>query len=234
MNPSIRSYIAEFIGTFTLVFVGTSVAVLQGMLDYGHTGWLGISLAFGFTLMVLVLVIGPVSGCHVNPAVTIPIALAGRMKWAEVPGYIIAQCLGAVVASTTLLALMKGFEVYSLDAHGLGANGNPHNAAVGTLFGLEVIMTALFLLTILSVTRPDAALGASKSPAFAGLAIGGFLFVAHLVGAPLGDASLNPARSLGPALFVGGGALQILWLYLLAPLAGGLLGYGLYRLIHAD
>ena len=109
MNPNIRSYFAELIGTFTLVFIGTAVATLQGTLSgYGNTGWLGISCAFGFTLMVLVWVIGPVSGCHINPAVTIAMALGGRMKPAQVPGYIISQCLGAIGASAVLLFLLKG------------------------------------------------------------------------------------------------------------------------------
>lgn len=235
MNPSVRSYIAEFIGTFTLVFVGTAVAVIQGLLG-SEAGWIGVALAFGFTLMVLVLVIGPVSGCHVNPAVSLSAAVAGRMKWPDLPGYIIAQCLGAIVASVALLSLMKGFETYSLEANGVGANGNPLNLKVGTLLGFEAIATALFVLTILSVTRPDAAIGASKSPAFAALAIGGFLFVVHLIGVPLGDASVNPARSLGPALVQGshGDAMKHLWIFIVAPIVGGLVGCGLYRLVYKD
>ena len=229
MNPNIRSYFAELIGTFTLVFIGTAVATLQGTLSgYGNTGWLGISCAFGFTLMVLVWVIGPVSGCHINPAVTIAMALGGRMKPSQVPGYIISQCLGAIGASAVLLFLLKGLPpaIYQLEEHGLGANGNPREMLTTALFGWEVIMTALFLFTILSATRKDVPAGVT------GLAIGGFLFVAHLVGAQLGDSSLNPARSLGPALFVGGDALRLLWVFIVAPIIGGVLGLLMFRVAY--
>ena len=228
MKLSVRSYVAEFVGTFTLVFVGTAVATLQGFLNQGPTGWLGISFAFGCTLMVLVWVIGPVSGCHVNPAVTIPMAVSGRLQWSLVPGYVIAQLLGALAASGLLLLLLNGLPEYSLAEHGLGANGNPQQMTVLTLFLWEFVMTALFLFTIFSVTRADAPAG------FAGLAIGGYLFVAHLVGAPLGDASLNPARSFGPAILQGGDALGVLWVFVVAPLAGGLLGWGLYKLVYTE
>lgn len=193
MNPAMRSYLAEFLGTFTLVPVGTSVATLQEFIP-GHTGtgFLEISFAFGFTLMVLVLVVGPVSGCHVNQAVTIPMAISGRLPWSQVPGYLISQFGGALVASIVLLALLKGIPTYEKVAMGLGANGNPQKMKIGDLFAWEVIITALFLFTIFIVTRPDSPTG------FAALAIGGFLFVAHLIGAQLGGSSLNPARSFGP------------------------------------
>ena len=226
MDKTLRSYLAEFVGTFTLVFIGTSVATLQGFLNQGPAGWLGVAFAFGFTLMVLVLVIGPISGCHVNPAVTLPMAIAGKLPWARVPGYVIAQCSGAVVASALLLVLMKGTPGYVLAEHGLGANGNPVGLSTAALLGWEIVLTALFLLTIFSATRDDA------PPVAAPLAIGGFLFVAHLIGVPLGDSSLNPARSLGPAVIVGGEALNILWVFIAAPLIGGLIGLGLYRSIH--
>ena len=223
-----RKYIAEGLGTFTLVFVGTAVATLQGLLDQGPVGWIGISLAFGFTLMLLVLTIGPVSGCHINPAVTIPMAFSGRLSWSLVPGYIIAQLAGAVAASAVLLLLLKGIPTYDLATHGVGANGNPLGMSIGTLFGWELVMTALFLLTIFSATREG------MPPAATALAIGGFLFVSHLVGAPLGDSSLNPARSLGPAVFTGGHAMSVLWVFIVAPIIGGLIGWGLYRLVHKE
>lgn len=233
MDRSVRNYVAEFLGTFALVFIGTAVATLTGLIP-GHDGarWLEISFAFGGTLMVLVWVIGPVSGCHINPAVTIPMALAGRLKWADVPGYIIAQLAGALVASGLLLALLKGFTnpelTYSLAEHGVGANGNPQDMTIGALLGWEVILTALFLFTIFTATRQGA------TPGFEGLAIGGFLFVAHLVGAQLGDSSLNPARSFGPALIQGGDALRDLWIFIVGPLIGGIIGWVLYKIVHAD
>ncbi|MEM9883258.1 MAG: aquaporin [Planctomycetota bacterium] len=238
MSPAVRSYLAEFVGTFTLVLVGTSVATLQGMLDMGPAGWLGICFAFGFTLLVLVLALGPVSGCHINPAVTLPMAVAGKLPWPRVPGYLVAQCLGAVAASGLLLALLSGLEteplVYSLDDHGLGANGNPAGMSLAALLGWELVFTALFLMVIFAATRGDGMIPGTATPGFAALAIGGFLFVAHLVGAPLGDSSLNPARSLGPALFVGGDALAVLWVFVVGPVVGGLAGLGLYLLLYND
>ena len=229
MNPNIRRYIAEFIGTFTLVFVGTAVATIQGI-SGGHGGaqWLEISFAFGFTLLVLVLVIGPVSGCHINPAVTIPMALAGRLKMQLVPGYLIAQLLGGLVASGMLRLLLGGMEAYYPAIHGVAANGNPHDMSIASLLSFEIILTALFILTIFSTTRSDSPAG------FAALAIGGYLFVAHLVSAQLGDASLNPARSIGPAIIQGGDAIGILWLFIVGPLIGGMLGLGLYKGIYKD
>ena len=232
-SKPIKAYLAEFIGTFALVFIGTAVATLQGpgvLSESGHgaAGWLGISFAFGFTLMVLVMVIGPVSGCHVNPAVTLPMALCGRLEKSQVLGYIISQLLGALAASAVLYALLTGLPDYVIATHGLGANGNPEKMSIGALFGWEVVLTALFLFTIFTATRSDAP--ANLAP----FAIGGFLFVAHLVGAHLGDSSLNPARSLGPAIVQGGDALKIVWVFVAAPLVGGLIGWKLHDLIYGE
>ena len=232
-SKPIKAYLAEFIGTFALVFIGTAVATLQGpgvLSESGHgaAGWLGISFAFGFTLMVLVMVIGPVSGCHVNPAVTLPMALCGRLEKSQVLGYIISQLLGALAASAVLYALLTGLPDYVIATHGLGANGTPEKMSIGALFGWEVVLTALFLFTIFTATRSDAP--ANLAP----FAIGGFLFVAHLVGAHLGDSSLNPARSLGPAIVQGGDALKIVWVFVAAPLVGGLIGWKLHDLIYGE
>ena len=232
-SKPIKAYLAEFIGTFALVFIGTAVATLQGpgvLSESGHgaAGWLGISFAFGFTLMVLVMVIGPVSGCHVNPAVTLPMALCGRLEKSQVLGYIISQLLGALAASAVLYALLTGLPDYVIATHGLGANGNPEKMSIGALFGWEVVLTALFLFTIFTATRSDAP--ANLAP----FAIGGFLFVAHLVGAHLGDSSLNPARSLGPAIVQGGDALKIVWVFVAAPIVGGLIGWKLHDLIYGE
>lgn len=225
---NIRKYAAEFIGTFTLVFFGTGVATLQGFLDYGDAGYLAICAAFGGTLTVLVLAIGPVSGCHVNPAVTIPMALSGRLRAGLVPGYIAAQLAGAIAASATLFALLSGIPGYNLGDHGLGANGNPEELKTSSLLVFELLMTALFVFIIFAVTRADAA------PGLAAIAIGGFLFVAHLLGAPLGDSSLNPARSLGPAIFVGDAALGLLWIFTAGPIVGGILGWLAYKFVYRD
>jgi aquaporin Z len=228
MSQALRSYIAEFLGTFTLVFVGTAVATLQGLNDHGKIGFLEISMAFGFTLMVLVWVLGPVSGCHINPAVTLPMAMSGRFPWSRVPGYFIAQFGGAAAASGVLLFLLKNINTYQLDKHGLGANGRPPEVTTTALFGFELVMTALFLMTIFSTTRKEAIRG------FEAWAIGGFLLVSHLIGAQLGDSSLNPARSFGPAIFVRGDALSVLWVFIAAPFIGGIVGWRLFALIHEE
>ena len=230
MSLTMRSYIAEFLGTFMLVFIGTAVATLQGgpLGEYGPAGLLMVSFAFGGTLMVLVYVIGPVSGCHLNPAVTIPMVISGRLPGAQAPGYILSQFSGGLAASLVLRALLSGLKTYNVDLHGLGANGNPKDLATFALLGWELILTALFLFTIFSATRKD------FTPGFTALAIGGFLFIAHLVGAQLGDSSLNPARSLGPALVQGGTALSVVWIFCVGPVVGGVLGWFLYKIVYAD
>lgn len=237
MNEAFRAYIAEFVGTFALVFIGTGVAAMTGSPELGHgdAKWLEISLAFGFTLMVLVYAIGPVSGCHVNPAVSLPMAISGRLPWSRFPGYLIAQIIGAIVASMTLHFLINQTDdrFFHDAVNGIGANGNPTEMTDMALLMWEGIFTALFVLTIFAVTRKDAA------PGIAGLGIGGFLLVAHLVGAQLGDSSLNPARSLGPALiekFVmsKGEALQIVWIFVVGPLVGGVVGWVVYKAIYED
>lgn len=231
MSAAMRSYLAELIGTFTLVFVGTAVATLQGVYAEawgGGPGLLAISMAFGFTLMVLVWVIGPVSGCHVNPAVSIPMALAGRMPKSLLGGYLVSQFLGALLASVVLRIIVSGLREYDPALHGLGANGIREGMSVGSMILLELVLTSLFLLVIFSTTRRDALRG------FEAWAIGGFLLVAHLIGAQLGDASLNPARSFGPAVLVGGPALSILWLYIVIPPIGGIIGWQLFRALHKE
>lgn len=225
MKP-LRCYFAEFLGTFTLVFMGTAVAVLshQTFGDWGPSRWLGISFAFGGTLAVLVWVIGPLSGCHVNPAVSLAMSVSGRLSWDKLPGYLIAQFAGATAASAVLFCLMSGSPAYQLAEHGLGANGNPKNFHIAALVGWEALLTALFLFAIFTATRKDAPAGG-----WHGLAIGGFLFLAHMVGAQLGDSSVNPARSFGPAIIERGAALQILWVFIVGPVIGGLAGWLVYQ-----
>ncbi len=155
-------------------------------------------------------------------------ALSGRLKGSDAPGYVISQILGAIVASAVLLFLLEGLPDYEFTIDGLGANGNPHDMSMAALFFWELILTALFLYTIFTATRGD------FTPGFSALAIGGFLFIAHLVGAQLGDSSLNPARSIGLALFVGSKALGVLWVYIIAPMIGGILGWILYRRLHDE
>ena len=229
MSPTIRAYLAEFLGTFMLVFIGTAVATLQGgpLGDYGSGGLLMISFAFGGTLMVLVYVIGPVSGCHLNPAVTIPMVISGRLPGSQAAGYILSQFGGGLAASLVLRLLLSGLPAFHA-GQPIGANGNPHNMEKWALLGWELILTALFLFTIFSATRKD------FTPGFTALAIGGFLFIAHLVGAQLGDSSLNPARSLGPALVQGGAAVTDVWIFCVGPVIGGIVGWFLYKVVYGD
>ena len=234
MQENVRAYFAEFIGTFTLVFVGTAVATLTGLilgsiLDPGvqaGLSWILIAFAFGMTLLTLAYAIGGISGCHINPAVTIAMWIAKKIESKDAIAYIIVQIVGAIVASIVLLGIVSGFPNYDLETHGLGANGNPQDMAIGSLFLLEVVLTALFLFVIFGVTHE------SQPKGFAPIPIGMFLFVAHLIGVPLGDSSLNPARSLGPALIVGGDALELVWLFIIAPIAGAIIGFILHSAVY--
>ncbi len=209
--------VAEFIGTFALVLFGCGAAVLGG----DHVGQLGIALAFGFAIVAMAYGIGPVSGCHVNPAVSLAAFVAGRMSAREMVIYWIAQFVGATAGAAVLLFIAGS------TAHGLGQNGwGPGYGGgfgVEAAFAFEVVMTALFVIVILGSTGTDAA------PGFAGLGIGISLAVIHIVGIQVTGVSVNPARSFGPAVFVGGQALAQLWLFFVAPAIGAVLGALLYR-----
>jgi aquaporin Z len=233
-----KATIGELIGTFTLVFVGTATAVFSGSGILGEgkgMGILAIAFAFGFTLLVLVYAVGPISGCHINPAVTIAMMVAGKIESSKAMCYIVAQIVGAILASLALMGILNGVTgdssgvaKYSLEVHGLGANNVPSFLSVQSAFALEVILTALFLFVIFNATSSRANSNA------VGWTIGGYLFVAHLIGVPLGDSSLNPARSIGPAILQGGTALDNLWVFIVAPIIGGLLGMVLYKLTADD
>ncbi|MCX7356665.1 MAG: aquaporin [Alphaproteobacteria bacterium] len=229
---------AEFIGTFTLVLMGCGAAVLAG---FGIIGQDGIAWAFGLAIVAMAYGIGPVSGCHINPAVSFGVWTAGRMSTAEMLGYWAAQCLGAMVGAGVLLLIASGKADYSLAANGLGQNGYGLRDAVtnqgspgdyslvsGAIF--EVVATFIFVVVILGVTQRSAA------PQFAGLAIGLTLVAIHIVGIQVTGVSVNPARSLGPAIWVGLPALMQLWLFIAAPMLGaGLAGWAFrVRLLTAD
>ena len=211
-------FVAEFIGTFALVLFGCGAAVLGG----DHVGQLGIALAFGFAIVAMAYGIGPVSGCHVNPAVSLAAFVAGRMSAKEMVIYWVAQFAGATAGAGVLLVIAG-----SAGAHGLGQNGwGPGylgEFSMQAAFLFEVVMTALFVIVILGATGADAA------PGFAGLGIGIALAVIHIVGIQVTGVSVNPARSFGPAVFVGGQALAQLWLFFVAPAIGAVLGALLYR-----
>ncbi|MBI1973831.1 aquaporin [Candidatus Micrarchaeota archaeon] len=232
-KSSYGKYLAELIGTFALVFIGTSVATWAGLLNVGlGAGWLAVSFAFGMTLMAVVYAIGPISGGHVNPAVTIAMAASGRMNRKDVAPYLVAQVVGAVIASAVLLLATQGIPGYSMAANGLGGNGTfalvaPNGAqapvALATLLILEVVLTALLVFVIFSVT--------SRKSEHAPLAMGFALFMVHLVGVPLGSAGVNPARSLAPAVFQQGVALNNLWIFIIGPIIGGLAGWYIHKFI---
>jgi aquaporin Z len=213
------------VGTLVLVLMGCGSAVLAG----AYIGNVGIAFAFGLAVLAMVYAIGGISGCHINPAVSISMLAAGRMSAKDAVVYILAQCLGAVVGASALYALAVGKPGYSLTVNGLGQNGyaeaSPAGFSMVSAFVAEVLLTFVFLLVILGSTSERAPKG------FAGVAIGLSLVLIHLVGIPVTGTSVNPARSLGPAIIVGGTALNQLWLFWVAPIIGGLLAAALWRIL---
>jgi len=218
-----KKYIAELIGTFALVLVGCGSAVIAGQ----HIGFLGISFAFGLTVLAMVYAIGGISGCHINPAISVAMLVARKMNWKDTVFYIIAQCIGAIIAAGILLVIAKGLAGYSLAEKGLGQNGfgahSPDGYSFAACLLAEIVLTALFLFVIFGSTSKGAPKG------FAGLSIGLSLVLMHLVGIPITGTSVNPARSLGPAVFVGGAALSQLWLFWVAPIIGGIIAAVIWK-----
>ncbi|KQW70540.1 porin [Phenylobacterium sp. Root77] len=211
-----QKFVAEFIGTLTLVLFGCGAAVLGGE----HVGQLGIALAFGFAIVAMAYGIGSISGCHVNPAVSLAVFVAGRMSARELILYWIAQFLGALVGAGILAAIAGTAGGLGQNGWGPGYNGE-FSLQAALIF--EVVMTALFVIVILGSTSTAAPAG------FAGLAIGITLAVIHIVGIQVTGVSVNPARSFGPAVLVGGQALSQLWLFFVAPAIGAMIGGVLYR-----
>jgi len=215
-----KKLIAEFLGTATLVFFGCGAAVLAGA---GNVGQLGIAFAFGLAIVAMAYGIGPVSGCHVNPAVSFGAFVSGRMKLNDMVGYWVAQFLGAAVGAGILYVIASGTSDFVMGEYALGSNGfgpdylGGYNLTAALVF--EIVATFLFVVVILGATQ-------AKAPAqFAGLAIGLTLAVIHIVGIQVTGVSVNPARSFGPAAFAQGAALSQLWLFIVAPLIGaGLAG----------
>lgn len=216
-----QKYAAELLGTFILVFGGCGSAVFSAAFPSVGIGLLGVSLAFGLTVLGCAYALGPVSGCHLNPAVTLGLCAGKRFAWRDAPGYIVAQLLGAVLASLVLVVLLKGQPGgYDPSVGGLAANGfgdhSPGRFSLSAALLAEFVLTFIFLSVILGATSKKAITG------FAGIPIGLTLCLVHLVGIPITNVSVNPARSTGPALFVGGWALAQLWVFWLAPIAGGI------------
>ena len=222
---------AEFLGTFWLVFGGCGSAVLAAAFPDVGIGLLGVSLAFGLTVLTMAFAIGHISGCHLNPAVSVGLVFGGRFSASELPGYIAAQVLGAIAGAAVLYAIASGKEGFDVAA-GFASNGyGAHSPGGYSLFAAlvaEIVLTFFFLFVILGATD-------SRAPAgLAPIAIGFCLTLVHLIGIPVTNLSVNPARSTGPALFVGGWALGQLWLFWLAPIVGAALAGVVYRAVATD
>ena len=213
-----KKYIAEFIGTFILVFMGCGSAMLLGCDASG--GHLAVALAFGLAIVAAAYVIGDVSGCHVNPAVSLAMLICKKLSASDFIGYVIAQIVGAIAGAGMLKAL-TGFGIADLTG-ALGSNGVAGAGGVGGALIVEVVLTFIFIFTILGVTS------SKDKGSVAGIVIGLTLAFVHIVGIPLTGTSVNPARSIGPALFAGGEALSNVWVFVLAPLAGAALAAVIY------
>jgi len=212
---------AEFIGTFWLVFGGCGSAVLAAAYPTLGIGFAGVSLAFGLTVLTMAFAIGHISGCHLNPAVSVGLVVGKRFPIKELPVYVVAQVLGAIAGSGVLYVIASGKPGFSLTG-GFASNGygahSPDHYSLLACFTAEVVLTAIFLLVILGSTDERAPKG------FAPIAIGLCLTLIHLISIPVTNTSVNPARSTGPAIFVGGWALSQLWLFWVAPIVGAALG----------
>jgi len=221
-----RRFAAELIGTFWLVFGGCGTAVISAGFPKVGVGLLGVALAFGLTLLTMAFTIGTISGCHINPAVTIGLWAGRRFPAKEVLPYIIAQVIGGILASTVLYVIASGAAGFDLSG-GFAANGygehSPGGYSMAAAFVAEVVLTFMFLIVILGSTDKRVPVG------FAPIPIGLVLTLIHLISIPVDNTSVNPARSTGPALFVGGWALEQLWLFWVAPIAGAAIGGFFYN-----
>ncbi len=227
-----RKLAAEFLGTFWLVFGGCGSAVIAAKFPEVGIGLVGVAFAFGLTVLTMAYAIGHISGCHLNPAVTLGLWAGNRFEAREILPYWLSQVAGAILAAAVLLYIASGAPGFDISANGLAQNGygqaSPGQYSLAACFVTEVLLTAAFLMVILGSTDARAPAG------FAPIAIGLGLTLIHLISIPVTNTSVNPARSTGPALMVGGLALQQLWLFWAAPLAGGILGGLGYRLLFAE
>ena len=222
---------AEFFGTFWLVFGGCGSAVLAAGVPNVGIGYVGVALAFGLTVLTMAFAIGHVSGCHLNPAVSLGLVVGKRFPASELLPYVVAQVVGGIAAAGVLFVIASGIATFDVHA-GFASNGYGEHSPQGysMLAGLvaEIVLTAFFLMVIMGATDKRAPKG------FAPIAIGLCLTLIHLVGIPVTNLSVNPARSTGPAILAGGWALQQLWLFWVAPLIGGALGGGIYAALFSE
>jgi aquaporin Z len=226
-----KKWIAEFIGTGWLVLGGCGSAVLAAAFPQLGIGFVGVSLAFGLTVLTMAYAIGHVSGCHLNPAVTFGLWAGGRFKGQDIPGYVVAQVLGATAGAGILYLIASGHAGFDLSA-GFASNGygahSPGQFNLMACFVCEFALTFAFLFVIIGSTHGNAPKG------FGPIAIGLCLTLIHLISIPVTNTSVNPARSLGPAIFVGGWAISQVWLFWVAPIAGGIVGGMVYRWLSPD
>ena len=225
-----KKLFAEFFGTFWLVLGGCGSAVLAAAFPELGIGFAGVALAFGLTVLTMAYAVGHISGAHFNPAVTVGLATAGRVSWGSVPGYIAAQVIGGAAGAAVLYLIASGkadFSAGGFAANGFGAH-SPGGYSMLSALVCEVVMTAMFLVVILGVTHKNAPVG------FAPLAIGLALTLIHLISIPVTNTAVNPARATAAALFAEPWALQQLWLFWLAPIAGGVIGALVHKLISDD
>ncbi|MFT4010960.1 MAG: aquaporin Z [Nocardioidaceae bacterium] len=227
MHSMSKRLAAEFLGTFVLVFGGCGTAVLASQ----NVGWLGVSLAFGLTVVAMAYAVGHISGGHFNPAITLGLAAGKRFEWKDVGAYIVTQVVAAIVAAGVLWVIANGKDGFSAK-DGFATNGygdrSPDGYSLLSVLVIELVLTAVFLYVILGVTDTRAPKG------FAPLAIGLTLTLIHLISIPVSNTSVNPARSIGPALFAGGDAIAQLWLFILIPALGGLIAGATYELLFGD
>ena len=223
-----KKYKAEFIGTFVLTFVGCGAAAISGGID-GVLGVLGIAMAFGLSIVAMAYSIGNISGCHINPAVSLAMLISKKLSAKDFCGYVVAQVLGGIVAASLLKAINS---MCNPVLEGLGTNGFDAASYVGlNMTGaiiVEVILTLIFILAILGVTSTD------KFGSVAGIVIGLTLAFVHIIGIPLTGTSVNPARSLGPALLAGGDALSQVWVFIVAPLIGAAIAVAIWQFLSSD
>ncbi len=221
-----NKYLAEFIGTFWLVLGGCGSAVLAAGIPGVGIGYLGVSLAFGLTVVTMAYAIGPISGCHLNPAVSVGLCVAGRLEKKDLLPYIVSQVLGAIVAGGVLFLIASGNANFDVSA-GFATNGygahSPSGYGMVSALVCEIVMTLIFLFVILGSTDEDAPKG------MAPLAIGLCLALIHLISIPVTNTAVNPARSTGVAVYVGGWAISQLWLFWVAPIVGAVLGSVIYK-----
>ena len=225
----LTKYVAELIGTMVLVIIGCGAATIAASLGIGPSyAYVGVALAFGLAVLAMVYTIGGISGCHINPAITISMWVAGKISVRDTVFYIVFQCIGAIIGAGLLYGIVSGYPGYRIASFGLGQNG--YGSASLLHFSLAAVIVAEIVLTFIFVFVVHGATHERVPKGFAGIAIGLTLTMVHLVGIFIDGTSVNPARSLGPALFAGGTALSQLWVFWVAPIIGGVIAAVVWKL----